>query len=88
LLEQRGTQVEFHDPLVSVISPTREHPELTGRKSIALSAATLQVFDCVLLVADHDAVDYRLVASHARLVMDTRNAFARKGISGDHIVKA
>ena len=88
LLEQRGTQVEFYDPHVAVIPPTREHPELTGRKSIALNTATLQAVDCALLVTDHDAVDYHLVAAHARLVIDTRNAFARKGIRGDHIVKA
>jgi UDP-N-acetyl-D-glucosamine dehydrogenase len=61
---------------------------LTGRKSITLNSATLQALDCALLVTDHDAVDYRLVAAHARLVIDTRNAFARKGISGAHIVKA
>jgi UDP-N-acetyl-D-glucosamine dehydrogenase len=88
LLEQRGTQVEFHDPHVAAILPTREHPELTGRKSLALNAAALQAFDCALLVTDHDAVDYPLVAAHARLVIDTRNAFARRGIGGDHIVKA
>jgi len=88
LLEQRGTQVEFHDPHVGVVPPTREHPELTGRKSIALNTATLQAVDCALLVTDHDTVDYRLIAAHARLVIDTRNAFARKGIRGDHIVKA
>jgi UDP-N-acetyl-D-glucosamine dehydrogenase len=88
LLERRGTQVDFHDPHVVAIPPTREYPELTGRKSVALNAATLQAIDCALLVTDHEAVDYRLVARHARLVIDTRNAFARKGISGDHIVKA
>jgi UDP-N-acetyl-D-glucosamine dehydrogenase len=88
LLEQRGTKVEFHDPHIAAIPPTREHPELTGRKSIALNAEALQAFDCVLLVTDHDAIDYPLVAGRARLVIDTRNAFARKGIGGDHIVKA
>jgi UDP-N-acetyl-D-glucosamine dehydrogenase len=88
LLEQRGGQVEFHDPHVAVIPPTREHPELTGRKSVVLTAATLQATDCALLVTDHDAVDYRMVAAHARLVIDTRNTFGRKGISGNHIVKA
>jgi len=88
LLEQRGTQVEFHDPHVATIPPTREHPELTGRKSIALNAAALHAVDCALLLTDHDAVDYHLVAAHAQLVIDTRNAFARRAIGGDHIMKA
>jgi UDP-N-acetyl-D-glucosamine dehydrogenase len=88
LLEERGTRVEFHDPYVTIIPQTREHPALAGRKSIALTSAALQAHDCTLLVTDHDGVDYRLVAAHSRLVMDTRNIFGRNGICGDHIVKA
>jgi UDP-N-acetyl-D-glucosamine dehydrogenase len=67
---------------------TREHAALTGRASVELSTATLQGCDCALLVTDHEALDYPLVARHARLVIDTRNAFARRGIDGNHIVKA
>jgi UDP-N-acetyl-D-glucosamine dehydrogenase len=88
LLEQHGAKVEFHDPHVPAIPATREHAALTGRASVELSAATLQACDCALLVTDHEALDYPLVARHARLVIDTRNAFARRGIHGDHIVKA
>jgi UDP-N-acetyl-D-glucosamine dehydrogenase len=88
LLEQNGAKVDFHDPHVPAIPATREHAELTGRGSIELSAATLQACDCALLVTDHEALDYPLVARHAPLVVDTRNAFARRGIRGDHIVKA
>jgi UDP-N-acetyl-D-glucosamine dehydrogenase len=40
------------------------------------------------VVTDHDTVDYALVAEHARLVIDTRNVFRRKGIVADHIMKA
>jgi UDP-N-acetyl-D-mannosaminuronate dehydrogenase len=60
----------------------------SGRRSVPLSADVLRACDCVLLATDHDAVDYALVARHARLVVDTRNVFARNGLSGDHVVKA
>ena len=33
--------------------------------------------DCVLIITDHDAVDYGLIGEHAGLVVDTRNAMAR-----------
>ena len=88
LIEQRGGRVEFHDPHVAKIPPTREYPEFAGRRSQPLSADSLKACDCVLLATDHDAVDYALVAGHARLIVDTRNVFARNGHKGDHIVKA
>lgn len=87
LLEARGATTAFHDPLVSVIPPTREHAALAGRRSIPFDADTVAAYDAVLIVADHDTVDYGLLAE-ARLVVDTRNACARAGIDGPHVVKA
>jgi UDP-N-acetyl-D-glucosamine dehydrogenase len=88
LLEQRGAKVEFHDPHVAEIPPTREHADYAGRKSVALDAATLESFDAVLISTDHDAVDYVLVHDYAKLVVDTRNVMAKNGLSGKSIVKA
>jgi UDP-N-acetyl-D-glucosamine dehydrogenase len=42
----------------------------------------------VLIATDHDAVDYRLVAEAARLIVDTRNALERRGIAAAGVVKA
>jgi UDP-N-acetyl-D-glucosamine dehydrogenase len=88
LIEERGATVDYHDPNVAVIPPTREHPNLTGRRSVPLDADTLSQFDAVLIATDHDAVDYALIAKHAALTIDTRNACGRAGLSGDTIVKA
>jgi UDP-N-acetyl-D-glucosamine dehydrogenase len=88
LLEQRGATVGFHDPHVAVIPPTREHSDFAGRASIELSPQALQLHDCILVVTDHDAVDYSLLARHARLIVDTRNVFARRGLGSDRVVKA
>jgi UDP-N-acetyl-D-glucosamine dehydrogenase len=88
LLEQRGARVEFHDPHVPAIPPTREHPEFAGRQSKELKAEAVEAYDGIVVAADHDGIDYALIAKHARLIVDTRNVFARKGIHGNHIVKA
>ena len=74
LLEQRGAKVEFHDPYVDEIPPTREHANYTGRKSVALTADAVEEFDAVLISTDHDCVDYVLVHDYASLIVDTRNA--------------
>ena len=76
LLEAQGAHVEYHDPHVPVIRPSREHGHFAGNKSVALTAETVASYDLVLLSTNHQAVDYALVAEHAKLLVDTRNAFA------------
>ena len=66
---------------------TREHAEIGGRASVPLDAATIADHDAVLVATDHDDIDYPLIAAHARLIVDTRNVFARLGLSTGHIVK-
>jgi UDP-N-acetyl-D-glucosamine dehydrogenase len=82
LLEKRGASVSFHDPLAPVVPVTREHAAFAGRCSADLTPAALEGFNAVVVATDHDSIDYRLVAAHSRLVVDTRNVFARKGIAG------
>ncbi len=88
LLEARGARVAYHDPLIPVIGPTREHAALAGRRSVELSPDAIGMFDAVLIATDHDGIDYRALASTARLIVDTRNALGRAGIHGPTIVKA
>ena len=88
LMEERGASCDFHDPFITAIPPTREHAALAGRASTALDAKTLAAYDAVLVSTDHDGVDYALIAAHAPLIVDTRNVFARLGLSNDRVVKA
>jgi len=88
LIEKRGAHVEFHDPFIPVIPPTREHAELTGRKSAGVDKASLAGFDAVLIATDHDDVDYHAIVAGSKLVVDTRNACARAGIKADNVFKA
>jgi UDP-N-acetyl-D-glucosamine dehydrogenase len=88
LLEERGASVAYHDPFVAEIPRTREYAALRGRKSVALDRDSLGLYDAVLVATDHDAVDYALIAGHARLIVDSRNIFERRGIKASHIVKA
>jgi UDP-N-acetyl-D-glucosamine dehydrogenase len=88
LIENRGAEVHYHDPYVAEIPPTREHPKLVGRRSVALSAGNIASYDAVVISTDHDDIDWTLVGKSAKLVVDTRNACARSGVQGPHIVKA
>ncbi|WP_430911611.1 nucleotide sugar dehydrogenase [Methylobacterium sp. sgz302541] len=88
LLEARGARVRFHDPFVPEIPPTREYPHLAGRRSVSLDAAALARAAAVLIVTDHDGIDYAGIVAGARLVVDTRNACARHGLAAETVVKS
>lgn len=88
ILQARGVDVVYHDPHISEIKETREHKTLSGCRSRPLTVAEISAADAVLIVTDHDDVDYRLLARHAKLIVDTRNIMARAGIQATTIVKA
>ncbi len=56
--------------------------------SVSLDLNNIASFDAVVIATDHDGIDYAGLARAARLVIDTRNACARAGVSGPTIVKA
>lgn len=79
LLRARGSRVAYHDPLVPTIPPTREYGELEGMTSVALDDDALRRAEAVLIVTDHDDVDYARIGRCASLIVDTRNAMRRHG---------
>lgn len=88
LIEGRGGKTEYHDPFVSEIPRIRDYPSLRGRRSVAITAEKLWEYDAIVIVTDHDSVDWPLIGRHGRLLIDTRNVCARNGVTGPHIVKA
>ena len=74
LLEGKGASTAFYDPHVAEIPTTREHMQLAGRRSIEWVPSCLAVYDAVLIVTDHDGVDYGALVKESRLVVDTRNS--------------
>ncbi len=88
MIEAQGASCDFHDPHIPLVPQTREHASLSGRTSVPLTSETLGGYDAVLIATDHGAVDYALVARHAKLIVDTRNALAKRGIAAAQAVKA
>lgn len=75
LLFEHGVQVTYHDPHVPIFPRMRKHKiELTSQ---ALTPESVAAADAVVIVTDHNAVDYKMIGGHARLIVDTRNAMER-----------
>jgi UDP-N-acetyl-D-glucosamine dehydrogenase len=73
LLEGQGARVSYADPHVPTFSED-------GRefRAVALTPETVAAADCVMVVTNHSAVDYRMIKRNARLVVDTRNALPKE----------
>jgi UDP-N-acetyl-D-glucosamine dehydrogenase len=68
-LEEKGAIVDYNDPYVPVIRPTREHPQYAGRKAVEVSGK----YDVILISTAHDeykSIDFK---SFKIPVVDSRN---------------
>lgn len=81
-LERRGAKFDYHDPHVEEVPSTREHGAFRGLRSIALTRQQLSSYDAVVIITDHDNIDYELLAQHGRLIIDTRNAIGSRLTQG------
>lgn len=88
LLSNHGAAVEYHDPYVPVIGPTREHAHREGKESIRWNEESIKSFDLVLIATNHACVDYQQLADWAPLIVDTRNAMASCNIHPQQVWKA
>ena len=88
LMERRGAVVDYHDPFVPVIGPSRKHAPLAGRRSVDLDAASVAAYDLALVVTDHDGIDWDGLVASAKVVVDSRNATRNVTRHRDRIVKA
>jgi UDP-N-acetyl-D-glucosamine dehydrogenase len=79
LLRDRGAEVSYHDPFIPSYPSMRKYR--IDLKSVPLTPDTLRSMDCILILTDHDAVDYGMLGEHATLVVDTRNAMASVPLS-------
>jgi len=75
-LRAKGADVQYHDPFVGEIRFDDAHTDSGGGplSSITLTDDALNSADCVIIVTDHSAIDYKRVCSLAPLIVDTRNA--------------
>ena len=77
LLKRLGAEVSYEDPHVSSLR--------LDDGILHSSAGTAKEADCVVIVTNHAAFDYRKLVEDASLIVDTRNSL--KGIRSANIVR-
>lgn len=79
-LHKKGAIVYYSDPHV----PSLEIDNLT-LKSTEMTPEVLQSMDCVLVLTDHSAFNYEMIAAHSFLILDRRDAL--KDFSGSNVIR-
>ena len=62
----------FHDPYIEQIPKLRNY-DFSGKKSISLNKKNLELFDFVILVTDHDVINFKDLKKYSKIIFDTRN---------------
>ena len=78
LLQRKGAKVTYSDPHVPFLKLGDEMLQSQDESAAAVA-------DCVAVITDHSAFDYKSLFASARLIVDTRNVL--KGIVSDKIVR-
>ena len=79
LFEEKLAIVDYYDPYVPVIRPSREHSHLSGKNSEKWEENTISEFDAVVISTAHSKVNYNELAKWSDCIIDTRNVM--NGIS-------
>jgi UDP-N-acetyl-D-glucosamine dehydrogenase len=86
--QRLGAKVDYYDPHIPVIRPSRDHSHWAGTRSIPWNREIISRYDVVVIATGHDAVNYAELGSWARCIVDTRNVMAKCGWHGSNVWKA
>ena len=85
-LIHKGARVDYSDPHLARLPVVRRHS--IDLASVELTERVLRQYDAALLVTDHTRFPYELIFRSASLIVDSRNAFRARGLTGPHVVSA
>lgn len=88
LLKAQDAEVAYFDPHIPVITPTREHANWTGVRSIEWREEVVKSFDCVLISTKHSAFNLEQTAAWASCIVDTRNAMSEVAVKPGQVTCA
>lgn len=75
LLTLSQTEFNYHDNYIKKV-PQREFKNNYSKlSSINLTKSSISYHDAVLILTNHDYIDYDLILKYAKLIIDTRNCF-------------
>lgn len=84
LLQNKGAQVEYHDPYIPHIHHETEGWHMDSVKDMMKS---VKDSDAVVIVTNHKAYDYEAIVNSAKFVFDSRNATRKVAKDNEKVVR-
>ena len=75
ILKNLGSYVEYSDPYVPEILNLRKYK--FKMKNIKISPTKISTYDAIVIATDHSDFDYEMILKNAKIIIDTRNVFAK-----------
>ena len=79
-LLKKKLKVKYHDNYVKIITKNRHYPKLANIKSVNLNYNNIEKYDLVVILTDHDYINYNLIKKSSKLVIDARGRLDGKNI--------
>ena len=79
-LLKKKIRVNYHDQYVKVITKNRHYPNLVNMESVNLNYKELNKYNLIVLLTDHDYLNYSLIKKNSKLVIDTRGRLSGQNI--------
>ena len=73
ILKENIANVDYYDPYVPLLKQSRNYK--LGLKSRKINKHMLAEYDCVVLLTDHDILNYKLIKKYSKIIIDTRGKF-------------
>lgn len=86
LLLAKGARADYSDPYFPRLPTVRSHA--LDLESVPLTAESVRQYDAVVVATDHSAFPYELIYREAPFIVDSRNAFRRRGFTGPRVIGA
>ncbi len=77
LFDKNELKFDYHDPHVQNVYFENKNNKILKKKSIKLNAKQLKKYDCVIVITNHDNIDYKLVYKNTNLIFDCRSVFKK-----------
>lgn len=84
LLQNKGAQVEYHDPFIPHIHHETEGWQMDSVKDMI---ASVKEADAVVIITNHKEYDYNAIVESAQFVFDTRNATRKAADTDGKVVR-
>ena len=77
--------INYYDPNIPFIRPSREYSHFAGRQSVELNEITIEDYDLAIISTIHDGINYNILAESGCLIIDTRGVLVDEKLGANYM---